>query len=42
MAFVVGSSLRQIKNSKESWPMMERNIQAIQMFLDFTKVGIEE
>jgi hypothetical protein len=33
LSFIVGNSLNKIKNSKQCWAMMKRNIEAIDMFL---------
>ena len=42
MPFVVGTSLRRIKNVKEGSIQLKRNIQAIEMFLDYKNVGLNE
>lgn len=42
MPFIVGTSLRQIKNAKDGARQLELNMQAIHMFLDFKKVGVDE
>lgn len=42
MPFIVGNSLRQIKNAKDCIKQHEINTQAIDMFLEFKKAGVEE
>lgn len=36
--FLTGNSFKVIKNSKNSWKMMEKNLLAVQMFLNSEKI----
>ncbi len=42
MPFIVGTSLRKIKNAKECNKHLKINNEAIEMFLNFKKMDIEE
>ena len=42
MPFVVGNSLKKIRNAKQGGAQLERNIQAMQMFFDFKKISVDE